>query len=440
MAFIKKNVIMCLIVAVLVTTLVSCNSDVRIKPVTLESEPESSKKISLRFISSWGGVDTKSDPLQQVLNGFMEDNSDIEVINESMYGEDFLHKLKTDFASGYNPDVFGLWPGSDIRSLVEAGKVADITYLLDEDKDWKDTFGESEWQFTTYSDKIYGLPLEIIYECLFINRDMFVHHNVKVPRTYGDLKQAVVDFRKKGVIPIAYNSTAEGTYLYQNIVARLGGRENVENPFINGVPNSCYVEAMDYVKELYQMEAFPSNAFKISSRERDDLFINKKAAMIVQGSWFIGRFKDGDTTVDIVPFPYIRGGVTSESALIYGFGCGTFHMSRSAFNDEVRRDASVKLLKALTSKESAEVFAKRTGMLSNVDSERLNTYRGRLRVNEKSLLNAADELIGPPDSFVDRSIWERIIVEEFPYVLAGEKTPEQVWENVRQEYIIKGLE
>ena len=121
--FYKKNVIMCLIVAVLVSTLVSCNSDVRIKPVTLESEPESSKKISLRFISSWGGVDTKSDPLQQVLNGFMEDNSDIEVINESMYGEDFLHKLKTDFASGYNPDVFGLWPGSDIRSLVEAGKV-----------------------------------------------------------------------------------------------------------------------------------------------------------------------------------------------------------------------------------------------------------------------------------------------------------------------------
>ncbi|NLE26208.1 MAG: extracellular solute-binding protein [Clostridiaceae bacterium] len=420
--------------------LVSCKSVDRIKPVSLADETEVSSKINLRFISSWGGVDTKSDPLQQVLNGFMEDNPDIEVINESMYGEDFLHKLKTDFASGYNPDVFGLWPGSDIRALVKAGKVADITYLLEEDKEWKDTFGESEWQFTTYDDRIYGLPLEIIYECLFINRDMFVKYNVKVPRTYGDLKQAVIDFRKNGVIPIAYNSTAEGTYLYQNIVARLGGRENVENPFINGSPNKCYVEAMEYVKELYQMEAFPADAFKISSRERDELFINKKAAMIVQGSWFLGRFPDGDTTVDIVPFPYIREGVTSESALIYGFGCGSFHMSKSASEDGARKNASIKLLKALTSKESAEIFAKRTGMLSNVDSERLNTYQGRLRVNEKALLNAADELIGPPDSFVDRSIWEGTIVEEFPYVLVGEKTPEQVWDQVKEEYRAKGLE
>lgn len=440
MAFIRKSVITCLIMAILVMILVSCKSVDRIKPVSLADETEVSSKINLRFISSWGGVDTKSDPLQQVLNGFMEDNPDIEVINESMYGEDFLHKLKTDFASGYNPDVFGLWPGSDIRALVKAGKVADITYLLEEDKEWKDTFGESEWQFTTYDDRIYGLPLEIIYECLFINRDMFVKYNVKVPRTYGDLKQAVIDFRKNGVIPIAYNSTAEGTYLYQNIVARLGGRENVENPFINGSPNKCYVEAMEYVKELYQMEAFPADAFKISSRERDELFINKKAAMIVQGSWFLGRFPDGDTTVDIVPFPYIREGVTSESALIYGFGCGSFHMSKSASEDGARKNASIKLLKALTSKESAEIFAKRTGMLSNVDSERLNTYQGRLRVNEKALLNAADELIGPPDSFVDRSIWEGTIVEEFPYVLVGEKTPEQVWDQVKEEYRAKGLE
>ena len=262
MAFIRKSVITCLIMAILVMILVSCKSVDRIKPVSLADETEVSSKINLRFISSWGGVDTKSDPLQQVLNGFMEDNPDIEVINESMYGEDFLHKLKTDFASGYNPDVFGLWPGSDIRALVKAGKVADITYLLEEDKEWKDTFGESEWQFTTYDDRIYGLPLEIIYECLFINRDMFVKYNVKVPRTYGDLKQAVIDFRKNGVIPIAYNSTAEGTYLYQNIVARLGGRENVENPFINGSPNKCYVEAMEYVKELYQMEAFPAEHLK----------------------------------------------------------------------------------------------------------------------------------------------------------------------------------
>ena len=59
----------------------------------MTTETEVPSKIKLRFISSWGGVDTKADPLQQVLNGFMEDYPDIEVINESVYGDDFLHKL-----------------------------------------------------------------------------------------------------------------------------------------------------------------------------------------------------------------------------------------------------------------------------------------------------------------------------------------------------------
>lgn len=439
---IKKNRLWVgiLIITFLGTLLVSCAKADKLETIDTISRPEPSGKQKLRFISSWGGVDPKADYLQQVLNKFMEDNPDIEVVNESMYGEDFLHKLKTDFASGYNPDVFGLWPGSDIRALVKADKVADLTEVLEKEKEWKESFGESAWQYTTFNNRIYGLPMEIIYECLFINRDLFAKYNVKVPRTYGDLKQAVADFRSHGVTPIAYNSTAEGTYLYQNIVARLGGKADVEQPFNGGKANKCYIDGMNYMKELYKMGAFPENAFKMSSRDRDEMFINKRAAMIVQGSWFLGRFNDSDTTVDIVPFPYISGGNSSESSLIYGFGCGTFYMSKTSWEDENKKEASLKLLRQLTSKETAALFVDKTRMLSNIDSEKLNVYRGRLRVTERALLNTAVELIGPPDSFVDRSVWEGTIVTEFPYVLAGEKSAEYVWQEAWNEYLKKGIE
>ncbi|MCX7711208.1 MAG: extracellular solute-binding protein [Clostridia bacterium] len=436
----RRSWLSIIIVALLVLASSACAPSPKYEAIAIAEKANPVEKMKLRFISSWGGVDAKADPLQQILNRFMEEHPDIEVVNESMFGDDFLHKLKTDFASGYNPDVFGLWPGSDIRALIKADKVADLTEVLEKEKAWKETFGKDNWEYTTFNGKIYGLPLEIIYECLFINRDLFAKYNVKVPRTYNDLKQAVIDFKNNNITPIAYNSTPEGTYLYQNIIAKLGGKANVELPFKNGKANRCYTDAMEVMKELYNMGAFPENYFKLSSRDRDALFMNKRAAMIVQGSWFLGRFDNEDTTVDIVPFPSFSGGVAGESSLIYGFGCGTFYMSKTTWDNSDRREASIKLLKALTSEASADLLSEKTGMISNVRSKYSNTYLGRLRVTERALLNNAVEFIRPPDSFVDRSVWEGTIVKEFPYVLEGERSAESLWDAAKMEYVKKGIE
>ena len=113
---------------------------------------------TLRFISSWGGVDSKAETLKRVLKQFEIENPDIVVKNESLFGEDFLPKIKTDFASGYDPEVFGLWPGSDINMLVNAGKVADLTDLLEGDPEWKNSFNPEMWSYTTSNGRVYGLP------------------------------------------------------------------------------------------------------------------------------------------------------------------------------------------------------------------------------------------------------------------------------------------
>lgn len=419
---------------ILFAFLMSCSSGQRFETVKFETGSMPSQKVKIRFISSWGGADPKAGALQEILDRFVENNPEFEVINESMFGEDFLHKIKTDFASGNNPDVFGLWPGSDIRALVQAGKVAELTEILDKDALWKGSFGERGWEYTTFDGKVYGLPLEIIYECLFINRDIFDKYDVKVPKDYEELKAAVKAFKSVGIVPIAYNSMAEGTYLYQNIVARLGGKAGAEKPIEEGKINDCYVNAMNYVKELYGMGAFPEGAFKMTSRDRNELFVSKRAAMIVQGSWFLGSFDKTDTTVDIIPFPYIEGGKSRRSSLIFGMGNGVFHMSSTAWADAAKKNAALKLMKTLTSKETASLLSERTGMISNVDVGDLKTYNGQLKKNERVLLESAEELIGPPDSFVDRNIWEGTIVKDFPFVLEGEKSAEALWEDVKKKY------
>lgn len=411
----------------------SCASS---REMYLSDDPEPKEEpIRLRFVSSWGGVDSKADSLQKILDRFMEDYPEIAVVNESLFGDDFLPKLKVDFASGNDPDVFGLWPGSDIKTLIRAGKVAELTDILDNDPEWKKSFGEDLWRYTTFDGKIYGLPVEIIFECLFINRDLFQQHHIELPTTYERLKQAVIGFRRKGIVPVAYNSLAEGTYLYQNIVAALGGKEAVEHPYIDGKVNEAFIQGMEYMQELYSLGAFAENSLTMSSYERNRMFIEKKAAMLVQGSWFIGNFNDNDRDVDILPFPAMGSEGSAVSRLIHGLGCGTFYMSRQVAGDADKSDAALKLLRCLTSRESSYLLAERTGMLSNIDMTGYDLHYSRLTQKGIRLMAEAEEFVGPPDSYLNRSVWESVIVEDFPYVLEDKQTPREIWEKA----VAKGI-
>lgn len=401
-----------------------------VEPVVRDS------RTALRFISSWGGVDSKAETLKTILNQFERNNPDITVINESLFGEDFLPKIKTDFASGNDPDVFGLWPGSDINKLVKAGKVADLTGLLMDNLEWKRRFNPEMWGYTTHNARIYGLPVEVIFECMFINKDLFDKYNVTIPENYEELKAAVQIFKENKIVPIAFNTYAEGTYLYQNLIPIIGGKDDTEFPFNEGKIKPSHITALQYIKELYDMEAFPEECFTMSNNERNVLFKDKKAAMIVQGSWFIGEFPADDYTVDLIPFPYIKGYEDRKGTMVYGLGGGSFHMSTAASEDDIKNEASVRLLKALTSPETAAVFASETGMLSNVNIDSYRIQYRRMTIKGKRMVEQSSLLAGPLDYFVERTSWEEDIARQLPYFLSGKITAGEMWSTAIENGII----
>lgn len=395
------------------------------------------EKVNIKITTSWGGNDTKTQRLVEILDKFQRDNPNVIITNTSVSGAEFLFTLKTDFAQGNDPDVFGLWPGSDISALIKAGRVADLTGVLNQNKEWHNSFGKAAWRYDTYQKKIYGLPLEIIYECLFINKDLFQKYNIKVPHTYEELLTVVKEFRGKGIIPIAWSTTAEGTYLYQNMVAKLGGKNDVENPIRNGKFNKCYVDALKDLKGLYDLGAFPKDAFTLEDSGRRKLFLDKKAAMIMEGSWFIGpgALSDDDNNIEMIPFPMFKESKAKASSIIYGIGNGDFHMSSAAFKDEAKRKICIKLLKYLTSEEVAKKFSGREGFISNVHINNKNNKPGRLYLDGIKLVKDSKELIGPVDSFIDRNLWENVLLNQIPEVLVNRETPEGVFKNIELNYI-----
>lgn len=395
---------------------------------------ETAQTTTLTFMNSWGGYDSKAAVIDDILSDFQKKNPCVSVVNQTLSGDDFLPAIKEKFSTGEQPDVFGLWPGSDIRSMIAAGKVADLTEMINSDPAWKKSFTGGMWKNVIQNGRIYGLPVEITFEGLFINKMMFEEYHVPVPKDYKGLLLAIKTFKAHNIIPIAFNCKPEGSYLYQNIAMSLGGKA-VEKPFSNGKINRSYIDAMYIMRDLYAMGAFPPNdsCFTMESNERDDLFTKKKkAAMIVQGSWFIDKCTDH--AFELVAFP--RMSPKSQNNVIYQLGCGSFYISEKAWKDPAKRKQAIKLLKYITSKDSCAMLARKTDMVSNVSLSGEKIHYGSLTQVGLSMIKNAKNRVGAPDSYFTRSVWESVIIKNFPDMLSDHISPEKLW----QEAIAAGAE
>ena len=407
------------------------NQIVRVTPMEVFSQKE-----PITFMSSWGAYDSRAIKINKVLGEIERANHDLMIENTSIAGSEFLYGLKMDFASGCEPDIFGLWPGSDINLLIKKGKIADLTDLLRANPSWYKCFKTSTWNMVTVDGRIYGLPIELIYEALFINRDLFEKYGVKVPTTYQELLEAIDIFKENGVIPIAYNQTSEGSYLYQNMVMKLGGKEDVEQPFDeNGKLKPCFKQGMYYLKELYDRGAFPKNWYELDDKKRNELFVDKKAAMIVQGSWLIGDqgLNSMDSKVDVVPFPDMPGGKADSTAIIYGCGNGILHISTKAWNNPEKKKQCIEVLKTLSSPKSVAILAQSAGYISNIDLGEYTPQETLMGKKGKDLIEQSAELVGAADWYINRNIWENVMIKAFPQILKGKMTPEMLCEMVEQE-------
>ncbi|QNU68332.1 sugar ABC transporter substrate-binding protein [Ruminiclostridium herbifermentans] len=426
----SKKILTMISITLLNIMIVSCSSNNSQSYDDVQKSNKPPKTHTINLMTTWGGADSKAGVLKEIIAKFEEENPNIKISNQSIFGDDYLPTLKTKFASGSEPDVFGLWPGSDIKYLIKADKIADITDTLKQDRTWMDSFDQASFMATTYNNRIYGIPYELVFEGLFINKDLFDEYGVKEPANYKELKDAVAIFKKNGIIPIAYNSTAEGSYIYQNIIASLGGSQGVEEYLVDGKINNCYIDAMKYMKELYDIGAFSEDSMMIYSDERNDLFFTKKAAMIVQGSWFIPYFEKDDTSVKMIPFPSMTD---EDSKMPTGLGGGTFFISKNAWNSFIKRDDAIVFLKYLTSKESASYFYNTAGMLTYLNMEMDFQSANSLLAEQstgvyKRILSKNKTPI--PDHIIERSAWEDIVIKQFPKFLLGEKTAEEIWDQV----------
>lgn len=405
---------------------------------TPSSKPEETKEpskapdpVNLRVFSTFGGTDAAREAFKAAIDEFTAANPHVKVNNDIMSADDdtFRTKVNTDMTSGNEPDLLFYFIGADAAEIIKSGKVVALDEVLDTDPEWKNGFAPAALEFARNADgNTYAIPLTGFFEGLFVNKKIFADNGIELPTNWEKMKTAVTALKAKNIIPLS-GPFNQSHYLIEHFVLGAAGSEGQNKGLKDGIdPN--WELGLSAMKELYDLGAFPEDAATIELGMAANYYSEGLAAMVLEGSWAIGGLSDetkANTTV--LPFPAIPGGVGTGKDVVGGFGTG-FYMSKAAYDDAAKKDATIALLKHLTSPTTIKSIATANGgtpAAAGVEVEGASqaVLDGFKMVSEATSINM------PIDSKVSPETFSTIRKNIQP-VVTGKKSPKEALEAARE--------
>lgn len=198
---------------------------------------------------------------------------------------------------------------------------------------------------TAGDGQLYLMPVRFSFEALYVNTDVFLEHGVTVPSDWDSLLEAAVQLKNAGVIPIA-NALSDWSFpLFDCAV--LGAGTSAQYQETEAIPES-YQAGLERIRTLHENGAFGDQALTWTDLDAETAFINHEAAMRFDGEWLCESIPEAQWNNTVV---VSLSGMT-ENAVIGGTNAG-FCLTRAAFDDPIRRQAALSLLKTLISEPTA---------------------------------------------------------------------------------------
>ncbi|MGM7697655.1 extracellular solute-binding protein [Microbacterium sp. A84] len=261
---------------------------------------------------------------------FHEENPEVTVKVTSIQNEDMDGKLQTAVNSGDMPDIFMARGGGKLADIVEAGKVKDLTSLIDADV--KSALGDAPFSAFTIDGKIYGVPTAVLPGGIFYSKDLFEQAGISSePTSIDELEAAVQKLKDAGIDPIALGAKDAwpAAHWYYFFAVRACGQDVIES--LSTAPDftdQCWLDAAENLSDFAATEPF-NNGFLTTSAQQGanssaGLVANHKAAMELMGAWNVGVIAsltpDEQPLADLgwFPFPEVSGGDGTPGAMMGG--------------------------------------------------------------------------------------------------------------------------
>ena len=367
--------------------------------------------VTLRTVSCFAGTDSAAEAYVEILNRYESESGNTVADSSSTSDEAWKTAILKDFAAGTEPDIlFFFAAGADSVPILPR-----VVSLAEINEAYPDLRLPEDDVLREPDGRVYAVPVRGFWEGLYVHTDLFEQYGAPLPSDWDSLMEAIRVFRENGIVPIAVSLSDIPHYLAEMALLACAAREELQArpKTFEEVPAS-WLEAMSVIRELTEAGAFADNAGRTDERTSTDLFLSKKAAMQLDGSWLASAFSpEMMDTLAVLPMP-LRHGKGTADCYLGGVSMG-FYLTRRAW-ESGRRDAAVALLAQLTSEENIR-------RLGN------SSLTGRLLSSAEELRNRR-HMVSPLQDAMNNRVRETWLLECIPAVAEGTMTPEECWRRV----------
>lgn len=353
--------------------------------------------VTLKTVAMFGGTDPQAEVYQGINEQFMKDNDWVTIEDDSQSSdEEWKASVAADFAVGNEPDVIQFFTDATANDVLAANKFVTIEEIQKEYPEYAQDIKADALAITANPDGVQrAVPTTGYWEGLFCNKDLFDQYDLELPTDWDSMVTAINTFKENGIIPIACSLNNVPHYWIEFLMLYAAGPD--EYTQIPETAPEGWVKGLETFKTLRDLGAFPEDTDTVDNDYTGQLFLNKQAAMQLDGSWFSGQITDTDNTV-VVAFPGVEGQKADAGSMIGGISSG-FYITKKAWDDPDKREAAVKFVEAHTNKDSIQKYWESTGAIANPAAE--VTAPSDLNALQKSAMeytNAASSISTPTDS------------------------------------------
>jgi alpha-glucoside transport system substrate-binding protein len=319
---------------------------------------------SVSVMGIWVGPEQES--FQAVIDGFVEQNPDVEV-NYNPAGDELPTVLSTAVEGGNPPDIAAPAQPGFVQTLVDDGALQPLDFA---EETISENFGDSGTSVGTFNDQLYGLFFKAGNKStVWYNVHAYEDAGVEPAESWDDFIANSETLKAAG-IPAYSIGGADGwtlTDLFENLYIRMAGPEMYDQLARHEIPwtHQSVKDALTEMAKVFgDKDNIAGNPLQVTFETSvSQVFSeNPKAAQVIEGAFVPGVVEhnlEAGTDFDVFEFPSVNDSAPAVVADGNMFILFTDNPAAEAF------------IEYLATPEAAEIWAARGGFASpnrNVDT------------------------------------------------------------------------
>ncbi|MFD1254079.1 extracellular solute-binding protein [Devosia equisanguinis] len=359
---------------------------------------------------------------EQFIDTFEAANPGITVKFETFEAANYNTILSTALAGGTGPDVMMVRAYGGLENVAAAGYLEPLSFeTVPALADFAPAALAAE--SVRADGVVYAVPFASQTQLVIYNKAIFDANGLEEPKSWDELVALSQKLKDAGVFPFA-NGTATA---WQNETVTFGlGSSLMGKDFYNGLmsgetdfTDERFTGALAAVADV-AAKYFPDGFIGLDYPSAQQLFASGMAGMFIGGSYELANFKGQNPDIELGVFA-APGKSAEDEKLVGLYFDGGYAANAAGANKE----ASIKFLNYLASKEFGQAFADTLSNISTVPGVSFNNplLAEVNELNQHSIpyLMLAHFRFGEPSGSV-------LIQGEMQKLFAGETTPEAIGE------------